>query len=86
MVFDDKLEVIFPEFLDLTHKHTILLKKNDPMLNNLKYKVARDYKPKAILNTIPCTYCQVYKECQLDNIINPKDCPFLNDFLKLFDV
>jgi hypothetical protein len=86
LVFDDKLEVIFPDFIDLTHKYTVLLKKNYPILNSIKYKISHDFKSKAILNTLPCTFCPVFIECQIDNIINPKECPYMNDFLKLFEV
>lgn len=86
MVFEDKLDVIFAERNETDqHKHTMLLKKNDELLNNIKYKISHNYVPKSVLSNIPCTFCPVFKECQIDNIINPKDCPYMGDFLKFFD-
>jgi DNA-directed RNA polymerase III subunit RPC6 len=83
LVFDDKVELIFPSGCD-NGKLSILLKKGDPLLNLLKYRTTPEYDAKAILNCVPCTYCPVFKECQIDNIINPKDCPHMVDFMKLF--
>jgi len=84
-VFDDKIEVIFPDvYADGENKLSILLKKNEPLLNNLKYKLAHTYESNGIYGSIPCTQCPVYRECGVDNKINPKECPHLQDFLKLF--
>jgi len=85
LVFDDKIDVIFPDILySSSNKLNVLLKKNDPILNNLKYKVSQTYEPNSILNCLPCTYCPVFKECHVDNKVNPQDCPHMLDFLKLF--
>ena len=85
LVFDDKIELIFPDvFYNATNNLNILLKKNEPILNNLKYKISSKYESKSILESLPCTYCPVFKECHVENKINPQDCPHMQDFLKLF--
>jgi DNA-directed RNA polymerase III subunit RPC6 len=85
LVFDDKIEVIFPDIsYGSCSKLTVLLKKNDPILNSLKYKISGNYQVKSIMNQVPCTYCPVFKECQIDNLINPKDCEHMLKYLKLF--
>jgi DNA-directed RNA polymerase III subunit RPC6 len=85
LVFDDKIDVIFPDIsYGLNNRLNILLKKNDPVLASLKYKISANYNAKTVMNYVPCTYCPVFKECQIDNIINAKDCEHMNKFLKLF--
>jgi DNA-directed RNA polymerase III subunit RPC6 len=85
LIFDDKLDIIFPNIAYNTqNKMSILLKKNEPILNNVKYKLSPNYQPKAVMNCVPCTYCPVFKECQIGNVINPKDCPWMEEFIKLF--
>jgi DNA-directed RNA polymerase III subunit RPC6 len=86
LVFDDRLEVIFPEIISLgglNNKYNLLLRKNDQALNELKYKISYGYITKAKLDCYPCTFCPVFFECQKDNIINPRECPYLSEFLIL---
>jgi len=83
-VFDDKIDVVYPNSTDFTNKYSALLKKADPVLNNIRYKVSSDYVPKTILDCIPCTTCQVFEECDADNNINPQNCKFMKEFLKMF--
>jgi len=61
-----------------------LLKKADPVLNNIKYKISSDYVPKTILDCIPCNSCQVFEDCNVENKINPQNCKFMQDFLRMF--
>lgn len=85
LIFDDKLDIIFPNLAyNMQNKMSILLKKNEPVLNTLKYKLSPNYIPKAIMDSVPCTYCPVFKECKIGNVINPKDCPWMDEFIKLF--
>jgi DNA-directed RNA polymerase III subunit RPC6 len=85
LVFDDKVEVMFPDISYGTYnKLTVLLKGNDPVLGTLRYKISSTYSGKSIMDQLPCTYCPVFKECQIDNLINPKDCEHMLKFLKLF--
>jgi len=81
LIFDDKIEIIFPNIsYRINNKMSILLKYNDPILGTLKYKIASNYQPKSVMNIVPCTYCPVFKECQIGNVINPKDCPWMQEF------
>jgi DNA-directed RNA polymerase III subunit RPC6 len=85
LIFDDKLDIIFPNLAyNRQNKMSILLKRNEPVLNTLKYKLSPNYSPKAVMDNVPCTYCPVFKECQIGNVINPKDCPWMEEFVKLF--
>lgn len=84
-MFNDRIEVIFPNIAYSTsNKFTMLLKKNEPILGNLKYKISSDFTPRAVMDTVPCTFCPAFNECQIENIINPQDCPYMMDFLRLF--
>jgi len=86
LVFDDKIEPIFPNVsIKLSNKMNILLKKNEPILNQVKYKISSAYEPKTMLNSLPCTYCRVFRECQIGNVINPIDCPWMQEYIKYFD-
>lgn len=89
LIMDEKIDLVKSRneiFLENTssNQYSMLLKKNDNMLNQLRYKTSGIYTPPNILNSIPCTFCPVIKECQIDNVINPKECPHLIDFLNLF--
>jgi DNA-directed RNA polymerase III subunit RPC6 len=85
LYFDDKIEVIFPDVSYIAENKVItLLKKNDPLLNMFKYKISNNYQVKSIMSNLPCTYCPVFNECQIENVINPKDCEHMLKFLKLF--
>jgi DNA-directed RNA polymerase III subunit RPC6 len=87
LIFDDKIEVIFPDISYAScNKLTVLLKKNDPILNSLKYKTSGNYQVKSVMNQVPCTYCPVFRECQIENLINPKDCEHMLRYLKLFKI
>jgi hypothetical protein len=71
LIFDDKIDVIVPNIAYNTqNKMSILLKKNEPILNTLKYKLSANYIPNSVLNSVPCTFCPVFTECQIDNKIN----------------
>ena len=46
LVFDNKIEPIFPNVsFKLSNKMNILLKKNEPLLNQVKYKTSQLYEP-----------------------------------------
>ena len=81
LIFDNKIEPIFPESFIIGNKYSILLSKNDNLLNLIKYQKCKEYKTKSIFDCIPCSICPVIEECSLKNIVNPFDCPHLKKFI-----
>ena len=81
LIFDNKIEPIFPESFSVGNKYSLLLSKNDNLLNLVKYQKNKEYKPKSIFDSIPCSICPVIEECSLKNIVNPFECPHLKNFL-----
>ena len=85
LIFDNKIEAIFPENLiyNVTNKYSLLLSKNEDILNKIKYKKNNVYNPNCIFDCIPCSICPVFKECQSNNVVNPIDCPHLKQFMEV---
>jgi DNA-directed RNA polymerase III subunit RPC6 len=84
LYFDDKIEIIFPDVnYSFENKINTVLRKNDQILNSFKYKISNNF-VKSSVGNMPCTYCPVFNECQIGNVINPKDCEHMLKFLKLF--
>jgi DNA-directed RNA polymerase III subunit RPC6 len=84
LIFDNKIEPIFPESLiyNVTNKYSLLLSKNEDILNNIKYKKSNNYNANCIFDSIPCFICPVFKECESSNIVNPIECPHLKQFME----
>ena len=85
LIFDNKIEAIFPENLiyNVTNKYSLLLSKNEDILNKIKYKKNNVYNPNCIFDCIPCSICPVFKECQSNNVVNPIDCLHLKQFMEV---
>lgn len=85
LVFDGKIEPIFPENININYldnKYAILLIKNEPSLDMIKYRKIKDYKAKSIFDSVCCGVCPIVGECRKSNVVNPNDCPHLNGFLE----
>lgn len=82
LVFDNKIEVIYPQNLPfMMNKYKVLLGKDDNVLNTLKYQQCKTYTPKVSFDCIPCAMCPVFNECNEDNVVNVRECPYLKDFV-----
>lgn len=83
LVFDGKIEAIFPDIpMPTLNKHSILISKNDTILALIKYRKNRVYKPKAIFDSIPCSLCKVFNECNTKNVVNPIECCHMKNFIQ----
>ena len=79
LVFDGKIEPIFPINIDikfLGNKYALLLDKEHPDINNVKYRKNIEYKMNNIFDYLPCFVCPAFKECKKDNVVNPIECPY----------
>ena len=86
LVFDGKIEPIFPVDIDnkfLGNKYALLLDKEHPDINNVKYKKSVECKMDNIFEYLPCFVCPAFKECKKTNVVNPIDCPYNKE---LFDL
>lgn len=85
LVFDDKIEVNNLDGIvnDSGSKYGVLLKKNDTILNSIKYKVSVDFFIDfTALESTPCAFCPVFEDCNVNNVVNPMDCTHMSS---LFD-
>lgn len=83
LVFDDKLDLCSNDSIvyNSGNKYSVLLKKQDPILNLIKYKVSYDYyEDFYVLENSPCSYCPVFQDCKISNLINPNNCPHLESY------
>ena len=82
LVFDGKIEPIFPESLDnkyLGNKYSLLLNKNDNAIDLVRYRKIKEFKTNLIYDYIPCFLCPAFSECKSDNVVNAIECPHLKD-------
>lgn len=82
LVFDGKIEPIFPESLDnkyLGNKYSLLLNKNDAVIDLVRYRKVKEFKKNSIFDFIPCFQCPAFFECKSDNIVNAKECPYVKN-------
>ena len=86
LVFDGKIEPIFPINIDnkfLGNKYALLLDKEHPDINNVKYRKNIEYKMNNIFDYLPCFVCPAFKECKKDNVVNPIECPYNKELFNL---
>ena len=86
LVFDGKIEPIFPVDIDnkfLGNKYALLLDKEHPDINNVKYRKSVECKMDNVFEYLPCFVCPAFKECKKSNVVNPIDCPYNKE---LFDL
>lgn len=82
LVFDGKIEPIFPINLDvkfLGNKYGLLLDKGHPQLDSIKYKKIREYNNNNIYKYLPCVACPSFNECKNNNVINPVECIYIKE-------
>ena len=54
---------------------------NNNSLSCIKYKIIPNYfEDLNILEYIPCTYCPIFNQCNINNIVNPLECVHMNYF------
>ena len=88
LVFDGKIEPIFPLNIDCKfagNNYSLLLDKGHPDLELVRYRKIKEYKPNSIYDFLPCTVCPSFNECNVNNLVNPLDCPYNNALLSGFD-
>lgn len=81
LVFDDKIDIASGNELFDMSKYSLLLKKQEAALASYKYKLIPNYlEDFNIIESVPCTFCPVFKFCHSDNVINPSECRHLAQF------
>ena len=53
------------------------------VLDLVKYTIYHEFKTHTVFDSIPCTFCPVFGECQSSNIVNASDCPHMENFLQI---
>jgi len=79
LVFDGKIEPIFPINIDarfLGNKYALLIDKDNPDLDSVRYRKIKEYKKNNIFEFLPCFVCPSANECKINNLVNPIDCPY----------
>ena len=79
LVFDGKIEPIFPENIDvkfLGNKYALLLDKGHPDQQSIRYRKIKEYKKNNIFEYLPCFVCPTFNECKINNVVNPIECPY----------
>jgi DNA-directed RNA polymerase III subunit RPC6 len=79
LVFDGKIEPIFPENIDvkfLGNKYALLLDKGNPDQQSVRYRKIKEYKKNNIFEYLPCFVCPNFNECKINNVVNPIECPY----------
>eukprot|EP00347_Sterkiella_histriomuscorum_P012675 403367656 len=52
--------------------------------DNIVYKLSNNKYPQQVYYTqIPCAHCPVRKECGPNNLVNPKSCQYINEWLSI---
>jgi DNA-directed RNA polymerase III subunit RPC6 len=79
LIFDGKIEPIFPVNIDakfLGNKYALLLDKDNPDLDSIRYRRIKEYKKNNIFEYLPCFVCPTFNECKINNAVNPIECPY----------
>ena len=79
LVFDGKIEPIFPENIDvkfLGNKYALLLDKGHPDQQSIRYRKIKEYKKNNIFEYLPFFVCPNFNECKINNVVNPIECPY----------
>lgn len=86
LVFDGKIEPIFPINIDarfLGNKYGLLLDKDNPEQESIRYRKIKEYKKNNIFEYLPCFVCPSANECKINNLVNPIECPYNNVLFNL---
>lgn len=79
LIFDGKIEPIFPVNIDprfLGNKYALLLDKDNPDQESVRYRKIKEYKKNNIFEYLPCFVCPGFNECKINNVVNPIECPY----------